>query len=61
MRNWFSPECVPPLVFGIVVGGLGGVTFGALVSHRVLSAAVHLLSFLGRDHEDELRFDLLLQ
>lgn len=61
MRNWLSPEYVPPLVFGIVVGALGGVTFGALAGHRVLSAAVHLWSFLERDHEDELRFDLLLQ
>ncbi len=61
MRNWFSAESLPPLVFGMVVGAIGGITLGALVGHRVLSAAVHVWSFLERDHEDELRFDLLLQ
>lgn len=49
------------MVFGMIVGAVSGITLGALLGHRVLSAAVHLWSFLERDHEDELRFDLLLQ
>jgi hypothetical protein len=61
VREYLPTQSIAPLVLGIVLGAVGGVMAGALAGHRVVSAIVHLWSILERDHDEELRFDLLLQ
>lgn len=50
-----------PFTLGTAFGVIGGITLGALLGHRLLSAMLDLWSLFGRDSDQEPPFDLLLQ
>lgn len=50
-----------PFTLGTAFGVIGGVTLGALLGHRLLTAMLDLWSLFGHDGDQEPPFDLLLQ
>lgn len=50
-----------PFMLGTCLGALGGAAVGAVVGRRLVGTIVHIVSFMSRRDDDELRFDLLLQ
>lgn len=61
MRRGSRLTFIVPFLLGTIFGAVAGTTLGALIGHRFAAVIQPIASIFGRGHDDELRFDLLLQ